>query len=141
MPGLGILGADFDFVPDATALLVSLRMAGGVTFFCFGDDVFTLKSASTYNGLPSTMPTIATYFTNPSLTGAGSWTEQIQASADSITIESGMAMFYVDGADLPAGAKYVEVTVGASGTVSAVFGDLSAPRQPPNLPTRSGASS
>lgn len=141
MPGLGVLGGNYDYVPSATGLLVSLRMAGCVTFFCIGDDVFTLKSAATYNGSPTAMPTITTYWTNNSETGAGSWVQQAQASADSITIASGMAMVIVDGADLPSGAKYVEVTVGGAGTVSAIFGDLSAQRSPENLPTRSGASS
>lgn len=141
MPGLGYLGGDYDFVPDATGLLLSLKLAAGVGFFLFGDDTFTLKSANTYNGSPSTMPTITTYYTNSSLVGAGSWVEQAQATADSITIESGMAYVYVDGSDLPSGANYVEFTVGGAGTVSAIYGDLSAPRQPPNLPHRSGASS
>jgi hypothetical protein len=141
MPGLGYLGSDFDFVPSATGLLVSLRMAGGVNFFCLGSDTYTLKSADSYNGSPSTMPTITTYYTNSSLTGAGSWVQAVQASADSITIASGMAYFYVDGQDLPAGADYVEVTVGGSGVVHAIFGDLVAPRQPGNLPPRSGSGS
>jgi hypothetical protein len=141
MPGLGYLGGDYDFVPSATGLLLSLKLAAGIGFFCIGSDTYTLKSANTYNGSPSTMPTIATYYTNSSLTGAGSWTEVYQAAADSFEIASGMAYFYVDGADLPSGAKYVEVTAGGAGTVSAIYGDLSAPRQPPNLPARSGASS
>jgi hypothetical protein len=141
MPGLGVLGGDFDYVPSATGLLLSLRMAAGVTFFCVGADTYTLKSAGAYNGSPSVMPTIVDYYTNSSLTGAGTWVQATQASADSITIASGMAMFYVDGADLPAGGDYVEVTVGGSGVVHAIFGDLAAPRQPQNLPTRSGSAS
>ena len=141
MPGLGYLGGDYDFVPDATGLLLSLKLAAGIGFFCIGADTYTLKSASTYNGSPSAMPTISTYYTNSSLAGAGTWTQQAQAAADSFEIASGMAYFYVDGADLPSGANYVEVTVGGSGTVSAIYGDLSAPRQPQNLPARSGSAS
>jgi hypothetical protein len=141
MPGLGVLGGDFDYVPSATGLLVSLKLAALVSFFCIGSDVYTLKSAATYNGAPTALPTISTYYTNSSLTGAGSWVEQAQANASSITIASGMAMFTVDGADLPSGANYVEVTVAGSGVVAAIFGDLSAPRQPQNMPARSGASS
>ena len=141
MPGTGVLGGDYDYVPSATGLLVSLKNAALVTFFCVGADTYTLKSAATYNGTPSALPTISTYYTNSSLTGAGSWAEQAQANASSITIASGMAMFTVDGADLPAGAEYVEVTVGGSGVVHAIFGDLSSPRQPQNMPARSGSAS
>jgi hypothetical protein len=138
---IGQLGGDFDYVPNAAALLLSLKQAGGVTFFGINADTFTLKSASTYNGSPTPMPTISTYYTNSSLTGAGTWVEQTQATASSVTIASGMCMFYVDGADLPSGGEYVEVTVGGSGQVRAIFGDLSAPRSPVNLPARSGSAS
>lgn len=134
-------GRCFDYVPSATGLLLSLRLVAGITFFGLGADTYTLKSATSYNGSPTTLATITNYYTNPDENGAGAWTEQIQASADSITIESGMVCWYVDGADPPAGATYVEVTVAGSGVVHAVYGDLTAPRTPPNLPTRSGSAS
>jgi hypothetical protein len=134
-------GFDFDYVDNATGVLLSLRLAAGVTLFLIGADTYTLKSANAYNGSPSTLATITNYYTNPQTNGSGAWTQQIQAAADSITIASGMAVLYVDGADLPAGANYVEITVGGSGVVRAVYGDLTAPRTPPNLPTRSGSAS
>lgn len=46
-------GRDFDYVPSATGLLLSLKLAAGVTFFGIGADTYTLKSASTYNGSPA----------------------------------------------------------------------------------------
>jgi hypothetical protein len=134
-------GRCFDFVPDAASLLVSVKLVPGVTFFLIGEDTYTFKTAATYNGSTSVLDTIASWYTNSSLTGAGSWTQQSQAAADSITLSGGMGAVFIDDSDLPGGQVYVEVVPAGSGTVSALFGDLDAVRSPLNLPTRSGSAS
>lgn len=135
------LGRVVNVVPIAAGTLISMKDCAGITFICTGDDTFTLSSANTYNGSPSTMATITNYYTNTSTAGAAEWVAATQAAADNVAIASGSVSFYVDGSDLPAAAEYVEVTVGGSGKVTAILHDLLVQRTPPNLRQLSGASS
>jgi hypothetical protein len=135
------LGRVVNVVPIAAATLISMKDCAGITFVCTGDDTFTLNSAATYNGSPSTLATITNYYTNTSTAGAAEWVAASQAAADNVAIASGSVSFYVDGSDLPAAAEYVEVTVGGSGKVTAILHDLLVQRTPPNLRQLSGASS
>lgn len=135
------LGRVFNIVPIAAGTLISMKDCAGITFVCTGDDTFTLNSAATYNGSTSTLATITNYYTNTSTAGAAEWVAASQAAADNVAIASGSASFYVDGSDLPAAAEYVEVTVAASGKVTALLHDLLVQRTPPNLRALSGSTS
>ena len=100
-----------------------------------------MKSATAYNGSPTALATIVDWYTNSETNGTGTWVKAIQASASTITVSGGMAALYVDAADLPAGAEWVEVTAADDGVVEAYYGDLFIQRTPPNLPARSGSAS
>ena len=139
--GMETLGRTVDIVPTASGVLISLRYAIGVTFVCTGADTYTLKSATTYNGSPSDLADITDYYTNASAAGADQWADHSQAAADSITLESGIACFYVDAADLPSGALWVSCTAADDGLVTAILGDLQVMRDPASLPVRSGSGS
>ena len=138
MEGLGRL---FNVVPIAAGTLIAVKDCSGVTFVCTGDDTFTLKSAATEAGSPSTLATITDYYTCTSTSGGAEWVFSTQAAADSVTIASGALAFYVDAGDLPSAAEYIEVTVAASGLVAAVLHDLLVQRAPANLRQLSGSSS
>lgn len=135
-----VIGRTVDVVPAAGGVLVSLRYAFAVTFICEGDDTFTLKSATTYDGTPSPLAAITDYLTSPG-DGSAAWTGHTQAAADSVTIGSGAAAFFVDAADLPAGSLWCSVTASDTGKVTAIFGDLQVQRDPASLPVRSGSGS
>jgi hypothetical protein len=135
------LGRVINVVPIAAGTLLSMKDCAGISFFCTGDDTFTLSSAATYNGSPSTLATITNYYTNTATNGSAEWVAASQAAADNVAIASGAASFYVDASDLPAAAEYVKVAAGGSGLVMAVFHDLLVQRTPPNLRQLSGASS
>ena len=135
------LGRVFNIVPIAAGTLISMKDCAGITFVCTGDDTFTLKTAAAYNGSTSTLADITDYYTCSSTAGAAAWVDATQAAGDSITIASGAAAFYVDASDLPASAEYVEVTVAASGLVTAILHDLNVQRDPGNLRVLSGSSS
>lgn len=130
MEGLGRL---FNVIPIAAGKSVSLKNAAGVTFICTGADTFTLKSQPTAGGTATNLATITDYHTNTATDGTAKWADATQAAAAAVTIASGAAAFYVDAADLPAGASYVEVTVGGTGLVTAVVHDLLSQRDPANL--------
>lgn len=135
------LGRVVNVVPIAAATLISMKDCAGITFVCTGDDTFTLNSAATYNGSTATLATITDYYTNTSTAGAAEWVAANQAAADNVAIASGAASFYVDASDLPSAAEYVEVTVGASGKVTAILHDLLVQRAPANLRALSGSTS
>lgn len=138
---IATLGRTHNFVAIAQGTLLSLKDYAGVTFYCSGDDTFTLASAATYNGSPTNLATITNYQTNTSTAGAAQWVDATQAAAATVTIASGMAAFFVDAADLPAGALYVSVSHGSAGLVYAVMGDLLPGRDPANLRPVSGSTS
>ncbi len=139
--GMNPLGMSLDTVPTASGVLLSLRYAAGVQFTCVGADTFTLKSATAYNGSPSALADIDLYYTNASAAGADQWADVTQAAADSITLSGGCGAFYVDAADLPAGALWVSCTASDSGLVQATLVGFSVQRDPSRLPVRSGSGS
>jgi len=139
--GMNPLGMTVDQVPTASGVLLSLRYAAGVMFTCVGADTYTLKSATAYNCSPTTLADIDLYYTNASAAGADQWADVTQAAADAITIDSGVAAFYVDAADLPADALWVSCTAGDSGLVQATLVGFSVQRDPARLPVRSGSAS
>jgi len=137
------LGRLFNFVPIAAGKLISLKDCAGITFFCTGNDTFTLKSATTYNGSPTALAAITRYYESTATDGSAAWTDSgdLGSPVSAVTIASGTVSFFCDAADLPAGALYVEVTVGASGLVAAVPHDLLAARTPKNMRILTGSSS
>lgn len=147
MAGMEGHGRLFDVVPAASGVLISLQNAAGVTFVVTATTdpgTFTLKSATGYDGSPSTLAAIEDWYQNASQAGADAWTAQSQAAADTITVPAGdSATVYVDSSDLPAGANYVSLTASGSGTetVTAIVHDLAVQRTPANLLPLSGASS
>jgi hypothetical protein len=136
------LGRLFNVAPIAAGTLISLKDAAGISFVCTGNDTFSLVSASTYNGSTTALAAISRYYKSTSTAGAAAWTDSGDITpVSSVTISSGTLVFYVDAADLPSGAVYVEVSVASSGLVTAVPHDLMSPRTPKNLRLLSGSTS
>jgi hypothetical protein len=138
---IATLGRTHNFGAIVEGVLLSLKDYSGITFYCSGDDTFTLASAATYDGDTTDLATITDYVTNASTAGADQWVDATQAAADNVVIASGMAGFFVDASDLPAGAQYVSVTHSSAGLVYAVLGDLLPGRDPAKLRPISGANS
>lgn len=136
------LGRLFNVAPIAAGTLISVKDAAGITFVCTGADTFTVKSAAAYNGAATALAAISRYYSCASTAGAAPWTDSGDiAPVSAVTIASGAVCFYVDAADLPSGAEYVEVSAAVSGLVIAIPHDLLAQRTPKNLRVLSGASS
>lgn len=137
------LGRLFNAVPIAAGVLVSVKDAAGITFVCTGADTFSVKSAATYNGSVTALPAISRYYENTATNGSAAWTDSgdLGSPVSSVTTSGGSLVFFIDAADLPAGAEYVEVTVAASGLVAALPHDLLAQRTPANLRVLSGSTS
>lgn len=140
---MGILGLGFRFnvVPIAAGVLLSMKDCAGYTFIVTGDDTFTLKTAATEAGSTTVLPDIASYWTNTATDGSAKWVAASQAAGSALTIASGAAAFYVDAADMPANAEYVEVSAAGSGLVFAIADGLLVQRGPEALRQLSGSSS
>lgn len=129
------LGREFNVIPIAAGVGLSLKDAEGVSFVCTGADTFTITASATQGGTYATPGNIITRKqTNTSTAGAAKWVNATQSASNAVTIASGAVLFYVDAADLPAADCYVKVSVGASGLVQAIVHDLQIQRDPANLP-------
>src|SRR5579859_7406 len=128
------LGRVFNVVPIAAGAGLSLKDCQGVTFVCTGADTFTVTAAATFGGSYTSPGNIITRKqTNTATSGTAAWVEATQAAGNAVTIASGAVAFYIDANDLPAGQRYVKVSVAASGLVTAIFQDLAIQRDPANL--------
>ena len=142
MAGMEQLGRLWNVVPIAAGVLIPIKDTSGISFVCTGADTFTVKSATAYNGTATALAAIGRYYENTATNGSAAWTDSGDITpVSAVTIASGSLVFYVDESDLPAGAQYVEVTVAASGLVTAIVGDLKVQRTPANLRVLSGSTS
>lgn len=125
------LGRLNNIVPIAAGAGLSLKGASNVTFICTGNDTFTLTVADAFAGSYATPGNIIVRkFTNTSTNGTAKWVKATQTASNAVTIASGAVAFSVDGNSLPDTKTYVKVSVGGSGLVFAVFGDLVIQRSP-----------
>jgi len=112
---------------------LSLKDAGGAMFICTGNDTFTLKASSTFGGSYTNLAVITRYYTNTSTDGTAKWVKATQAAAATVTQTSGTTVFHVLQSQVADPNCYLEVTVGASGLVTAIPYDLMIQRAPANL--------
>jgi hypothetical protein len=132
------LGREFNVVPIAAGVAISLKRAQAVTFICTGNDTFTITCADTFGGSYATPGNILTRkVTNAQTNGTAAWAETTQAASNAVTIASGTVSIHVSGDSLPDGKAYVKCSVGAAGLVTAIVHDLNTQRTPANLPALS----
>ena len=128
------LGRVFNAVPIAAGVAVSVKDCQGYTFICTGADTFTVTSSATFGGTYATPGNIITRKqTNTATNGTAQWVQATQSASNAVTIASGAVAFYIDANDLPAGNRYVKVTQGTAGLVTAIAGDLLVQRDAGNL--------
>jgi sarcosine oxidase gamma subunit len=132
------LGREFNVVPIAAGVAISLKRAQAVTFICTGNDTFTLTVADTFAGSYATPGNIVTRkVTNTATNGTAVWAEATQAASNAVTISSGTVSIHVSGDSLPDGKAYVKCTQSSAGLVTAIVHDLTTQRTPANLPALS----
>lgn len=132
------LGREFNIIPIAAGVAVSLKNATGVTFICTGNDTFTVTVADTFGGSYATPGNILTRkVTNAQTNGTAAWAEALQSASNAVTIASGTVSIHVPAESLPDGKAYVKCSAGAAGLVTAITHDLTTQRTPANLPALS----
>jgi len=137
------LGRNFNVVPTAAGVEVSLVDASSVTFVCTGAnaETFTVAEATDAAGAGAqTLAVVTHYYKNTSAAGAAAWVrepavlEQAATGVVTTTTAHPVAVIEVDATSLSSGFDYVRVTPSASGLVRAILHDLTVQRTPQNLP-------
>jgi hypothetical protein len=133
------LGRLYDVVSVAAGQSINLRNAAGVTFICSAAAVstsFTVNSQLTAGGSATALTAVTRVYTRTAHNGTVAWTDSGDITAESnVPCANGSEVaFYIDAADLPAAANYVEVVVTGTGTAIAVLSDLFSQQNPKYLP-------
>ena len=128
------LGYRFNVVPIAASQGISLKGVVGVTFVTTGSDTFTLTCASTFAGSYATPGTIATnVYKNAQTNGTAAWVLDNTLISTNTIVTTVATCFYISDVFLPDGKVYVKLTPSGGGLVTAILGDLTVKRTPPNL--------
>ncbi len=143
MPGQEGFGKQFNVVPIAAGVGLSLRGASAVAFVCTNTvtaAVFTITCAPTFGGTyvaPTSSGGIIThYYQSTAVNGSAAFTKVTQAAANAVTVTgTGLTtVIEVLGVMLPDPNVYVKCTnSGGAGLVMAVLHDLTVQRAPANL--------
>jgi hypothetical protein len=128
------LGREFNVVPIAAGVAISLKQCAGVTFICTGNDTFTLTTSATFAGSYATPGNIiTTKYTNTATAGTAAWVKASQSASNAVTIASGTVAIFVGSSMLADPLAYVKCSVGGAGLVIAILHDLEVQRTPANL--------
>jgi len=133
------LGKDFNVVALADTLQIDLTDALGVTFVCYGVDVYTLTQDNAAGDGPDPLTCINDFYASD---GVGAvWTHEIAddngalADNDNVDDSADCVVIHVDAADLADGMTGVICTATATGVVTAILHSLAIQRAPENLPS------
>lgn len=133
------LGRVFNVIPIAAGRGIALQGAAAITFVTTASDTFTLTTAATFAG--SYTAGIATLvgkinvYKSAATNGSAVWAlDNTLISTNTIVSGGAITTCFTIGAPmLPDLGKYVKLSVGGSGLVTAILHDLFPQRTPPNL--------
>jgi hypothetical protein len=129
-----MLGRTINVVPIAAGKGIALKGAIGVTFVTTGSDTFTLTCASTFAGSYASPGTIiANVYKCSATDGTAAWVQDQTLISTNTIVTTVATAFYISDVFLPDGKVYVKLSAGGSGLVTAILGDLTVRRTPPNL--------
>ena len=130
------LGNHWNVIPIAGGVAISLKGVVGVTFVTTGNDTFTLTTSAAFSsGFASPGTIVANVYKSSSTGGTAAWVQD-QTLISTNTVVSGGAIataFYISDVFLPDLKTYVKLTPSGAGLVTAILGDLTVKRTPPNL--------
>ena len=142
MAGMVGLGRQYNIVPIASGVAISLVGCSAVGFYGTNDNTYTLTLATSFAGSYS-QPTNwnpVTYYWTESSNGAGTatWTKVTQSASNAVVIATDIGCYFeLLTSQVPSGGyNYVKCTASSpgDGTLLAICHDLSVQRTPANLP-------
>ena len=133
------LGKEINVVALADTLQIDLTDAQGVTFVCYGVDVYTLTQNNAAGDGPDPLECINDFYASD---GVGAvWTHEVVddngALVNNDEVDDGADCVVIDVAasDLADGMTGVICTASATGVVTAILHGLAVQRAPENLPS------
>lgn len=149
MSGMEALGRLVNVIPIAAGKPFKMRGASGVLFVVTGNDTFTLKASSSFGGAYSALTAINDVYWTTGTDGTAAWNKfrfldaanggalvnnfKIGAGGTAGLTTATAAAFHVFTSQLSDPNDYLEVTVAATGLVTAIPYDLVTQRGPANL--------
>lgn len=134
MSAMEQLGYRFNVVPIAASQGISLKGVTGVTFVTTGSDTFTLTSSATFAGSYTSPGTItANIYKNAQTNGTAAWVLDNTLISTNTIVTTVATAFFISDVFLPDLKAYVKLTPSGGGLVTAILGDLTVKRTPPNL--------
>ena len=129
------LGYRFNVVPIAASQAISLKGAVGVTFVTTGADTFTITTSAAFSsGFASPGTLTCNCYKATSTGGTAAWVlDNTLISTNTVVTGAGVTAFYISDVFLPDLKTYIKCTAGGAGLVTAILGDLTVKRTPPNL--------
>lgn len=128
------LGYRFNVVPIAASAGLSVKGAAGITYVTTGSDTFTLTCASTFAGSYTSPGTLTcNVYKCAQTNGTAAWVLDNTLISSNTIVTTVATAFYISDVYLPDGKVYVKLTPSGSGLVTAIIGDLTVKRTPPNL--------
>lgn len=141
MSAMEQLGRSFNVVPIAASQALSLKGVVGVTFVTTGSDTFTLASSAAFGSgfanltipVPTTSIGGVNVYKNAQTNGTAAWVLDNTLISGATIVTTVATAFFISGVMLPDGKTYVKLTPSGAGLVTAILGDLTVKRTPPNL--------
>jgi hypothetical protein len=129
------LGNSFNVVPIAAGVAISLKGVVGVTFVCTANDTFTITTSAAFgSGFASPGTLTCNCYKATSTGGTAAWVlDNTLISTNTVVTGAGVTAFFISDVFLPDLKTYVKCTPTGSGLVTAILGDLTVKRTPPNL--------
>lgn len=139
MAGMEGLGRDFNVVPIASGVAISMRDCSAVTFICTGQTTFTLTVSGTFGGsYVSPGNIISRVYWSTATNGTAAWNKLVlAAAADNVVpgttaglTTANMTAIWVSGSMLADPKCYIKCT---GALTMAIVHDLTVKRGPANL--------
>jgi hypothetical protein len=128
------LGNRFNVVPIAASQALSLKGTVGVTFVTTGSDTFTLTTSAVFgSGFASPGTLTCNVYKNAQTNGTAAWVLDNTLITNNTIITTVATAFFISAIFLPDLKVYVKLTPSGGGLVTAILGDLTVKRTPPNL--------
>lgn len=133
MEGLGRL---FNVIPIAAGRSLYMGNCRGITFVTTASDTFTVTVSDAFAGSFATPGNlVCNVYKSSATNGSAAWALDNTLRSTNTVVSGGAitTAFYIPSSFLPDLKKYIKVSVGGSGLVTAILHDLAVQRTPPNL--------
>ncbi len=138
MSAMEQLGRDYNVIPIAAGVAISLKGANGVTFVTTGSDTFTITTSALFaSGFASPGTLTCNVYKTSNSSGTAAWVQDQTLISTNTIVTTVATAFFISSVFLPDNKIYVKCAASGAGLVTAILGPLTVRRTPANLPIMS----